>query len=424
MKHTSFLVLLVTVMLPLSLFGQETHRFYLDKGLKLVDEIWEPKGLYKLASDTIFCGVRDNTKFMQKQYLIKGYPKGIDKDKAAYKFILYQGWEKSSIPKHTLVLITDYETSPIVYVDMDFDLDFSEEKALTFDDNGLLEFKLPNSTYLDAGCLVKLKNKAEYPSEERKAPFIKHISNHAYYKGNVLLDPQYWWGQMRTNARTGKGLLGQDSVYLGVRDVSANGIFNDKGRFTDMIMIGDYSKNTISAKYQDGTLIPYTSEIPINGKSYAVRYIEPTGDYIELEKVGIAPIPIKQGDVIPNYQTTDFDDQEIGIHDKLATNGYTLLYFWGTWCKPCIEKMPRLLELDEQNNNLKVLAVNSHDKPGKGQAFLQKRNIDWDNVYFTEELLDKLYVKGFPRYILLDADKRIVLLNTNLDELTGFLTDQ
>lgn len=54
-----------------------------------------------------------------------------------------------------------------------------------------------------------------------------------------------------------------------------------------------------------------------------------------------------------------------------------LLHFWATWCAPCIEELPDLIELAANNpKNLKVLAVSSDMSDKDIDIFLKKLDID------------------------------------------------
>ena len=55
-----------------------------------------------------------------------------------------------------------------------------------------------------------------------------------------------------------------------------------------------------------------------------------------------------------------------------------VLNFWATWCPPCIEEMPSLVQLQKklQDKNVTVLAVSVDDDPDAYHKFLIDHKID------------------------------------------------
>ncbi|MBX3238433.1 MAG: TlpA family protein disulfide reductase [Chitinophagaceae bacterium] len=74
---------------------------------------------------------------------------------------------------------------------------------------------------------------------------------------------------------------------------------------------------------------------------------------------------------------------------KKDENKTLLINFWATWCVPCIEEMPLLMEMNEQFRNhpeFKMLLVSLDSKKslGKLQGFLAKHKIDAEVVLLDD----------------------------------------
>ena len=68
-----------------------------------------------------------------------------------------------------------------------------------------------------------------------------------------------------------------------------------------------------------------------------------------------------------------------------------LVNFWATWCAPCIEELPSLLELHHEDPNLVILAVSVDEDPEAYASFLARRHMDLITVRDPSESVAKLF---------------------------------
>ncbi len=59
-----------------------------------------------------------------------------------------------------------------------------------------------------------------------------------------------------------------------------------------------------------------------------------------------------------------------------------VLNFWASWCLPCIEEMPSLVDLQKkfQGSNVTILGVSVDDNPDDYRKFLKDHNVDFPTV--------------------------------------------
>jgi len=89
----------------------------------------------------------------------------------------------------------------------------------------------------------------------------------------------------------------------------------------------------------------------------------------------------------------------------------TLINFWATWCGPCREEIPDLVELqDKYRDQLQVVGV-SEDEVGPEivRRFAAERKVNYPIVMLTPEL-EKTFpgVRALPTSFLLDREGRLV----------------
>ena len=111
------------------------------------------------------------------------------------------------------------------------------------------------------------------------------------------------------------------------------------------------------------------------------------------------------GKKIPNINLKYFDENKFYTEDDLKKNNYTLINFWASWCAPCRQEHPLLIQLSKEKN-LKLLGINFKDKKKKAEIFLK----DFENPYdfLTKDEQGKNSVKfgiyGIPESILVNKD--------------------
>ena len=97
---------------------------------------------------------------------------------------------------------------------------------------------------------------------------------------------------------------------------------------------------------------------------------------------------------------------------------------WATWCVPCLERFPHIVELDRRfrDRGVAVISMSVDDRDDKKAAqiarqFLLKQNATFRNYLMDEPILDafeKLGVQGIPAVFIYDrTGRRRYLLNAD-----------
>jgi cytochrome c biogenesis protein CcmG/thiol:disulfide interchange protein DsbE len=87
-----------------------------------------------------------------------------------------------------------------------------------------------------------------------------------------------------------------------------------------------------------------------------------------------------------------------------------LLNFWATWCAPCIEEMPSLVQLQKQmGNKVTVFAVSEDADDGAYKQFIRDHNVDLLTVRDTKQKTNEVYgTFKFPETYVINRDGKIV----------------
>ncbi len=127
------------------------------------------------------------------------------------------------------------------------------------------------------------------------------------------------------------------------------------------------------------------------------------------------PDKLQLGQPIPDFDFKLFNQD--GEISKATLKGPYLLNFWASWCPPCREEFPRLVNsIDDGKLDVPVVFVNVFDKKADAQRFLQsiktKVTIATDAAIPNSSFAFKYGLKSIPQTILVDADGNIQAIHS------------
>ncbi len=83
--------------------------------------------------------------------------------------------------------------------------------------------------------------------------------------------------------------------------------------------------------------------------------------------------PAQIGKRAPDFTVSDGTSS---IHLANYRGRVVLLNFWATWCAPCVEELPSLLQLHREDPNLVILAVSIDEDPDAYSSFIRSRHVN------------------------------------------------
>jgi thiol-disulfide isomerase/thioredoxin len=108
----------------------------------------------------------------------------------------------------------------------------------------------------------------------------------------------------------------------------------------------------------------------------------------------------------------DLEGREVSLREELA-QGPVVLDFWATWCKPCIQALPKLAELaaEFQDRGVRVYTVNI-DGPrnlAKIRPFLQRHQVKLPVLLDrTNQVMKQFQLTAMPATLVLTAGDGVV----------------
>lgn len=142
----------------------------------------------------------------------------------------------------------------------------------------------------------------------------------------------------------------------------------------------------------------------------------------------------KIGEKAPEFTTQLVNGENYSLSN--SRGNYVLLYFWGSWCGPCIRNAPKLVTISEKykskffdkNSKLEILSVALEKKEKKWKRVVNKFGFNWElqvvqihKIVLNSSIANKYGVLEIPSKFLIDPDGNIVLSKTSFSEIEQYL---
>lgn len=135
---------------------------------------------------------------------------------------------------------------------------------------------------------------------------------------------------------------------------------------------------------------------------------------------------LKQGEPFPFISVVDSQLEVYPLNSSQAK--FFVLDFWFTSCKPCLEALPQLNAIYSKYNErgIEIISISVDRGPAieKWRSRIAQKDMPWKHCLDVSGVESrKLFVKNFPRYMLLDTNWTVIRADISLDELETFLLD-
>lgn len=142
----------------------------------------------------------------------------------------------------------------------------------------------------------------------------------------------------------------------------------------------------------------------------------------------------KIGEKAPEFTTQLVNGENYSLSN--SRGNYVLLYFWGSWCGPCIRNAPELVAISEnykfkffdKDSKLEILSVALEKKGKKWKRVVNKFGFNWElqvvhfhKIVLNSSIANKYGVLEIPSKFLIDPDGNIVLSKTSFSEIEQYL---
>jgi len=312
--------------------------------------------------------------------------------------------------KHQLYFLSgkNKKGQQVIIADVNNNRNFSDDKTYVFDTtvntgsgsqsaaltNIPMRFQYAlNGKVYDKVCNLKaspFKTAFRYRDPTEQRLYLICILNE-YRQGKLTLDGQHYTFQATSRHRSAVLF---DSMHA---RIVIDGVTVQKESTQKEYMVGD--------------------TILLKNSSYRIAGISPFGDTLTLSFAGKAPAVygIDAGKMAYNITGTSIDSTPFNLNSFKGK--YVLLDFWGTWCQPCINSIPDLVNISQKfSNDVQIVSI-CYDRPENLpvlQNMITAKEMRWIHIFQNmsnprqKAIIDQYRVENYPTQLLIDPQGKII----------------
>jgi thiol-disulfide isomerase/thioredoxin len=138
------------------------------------------------------------------------------------------------------------------------------------------------------------------------------------------------------------------------------------------------------------------------------------------------------GEVIQDFTATNITGEKIQLSQFIGS--YVLLDFWASWCGPCREDNPRLVQLYNETrghqyvdgDSLVMISVALEMKPQPWKKAIERDGLSWpyhiaEFEQFSSPIAKMYGVREIPTKYLIDPKGHIIMVNPDVEKIKKYL---
>jgi len=190
----------------------------------------------------------------------------------------------------------------------------------------------------------------------------------------------------------------------------------------------DFVKANINNKA--GQFLFFSSFSPTSFAQFSkeqIKEIIEAGDSIVRQMPNIIALEREVSRVVPevglpfeDVQLVDMEGSRVVLSKYISGNKCTLIDFWASWCRPCIEEMPNLVKAYNtyKPRGFEIIGISVDDDRSAWHNAVKAYKMNWIQLGDDTKSASAIYeVNAIPHTILLDKDGIIVAKNLRGKEL-------
>jgi len=127
-----------------------------------------------------------------------------------------------------------------------------------------------------------------------------------------------------------------------------------------------------------------------------------------------------------DFSATDMDGDNIQLSEYKGQ--VVILDFWATWCKPCIQEIPTLEDLNKthRDDDFAIISISLDQNMDRAKEYVTARNMDWIHILNKEKNFElaRIYgVRAIPDMFVIDKKGKIAARGYRGEALKQIIKD-
>jgi len=157
--------------------------------------------------------------------------------------------------------------------------------------------------------------------------------------------------------------------------------------------------------------------VQLEGNTWEVAHIDPAGTELRLRpaEAADAHVAIREGEPAPAWEATTMAGE--AISSSILEGKYVLLDFWGSWCAPCIDALPKLADVYERfgDEQFELVGFAYESEESLTNALERHEEITWPQILDDAAAYSTQFaVRSYPTYYLIDPEGIVVATGNEL----------
>jgi thiol-disulfide isomerase/thioredoxin len=153
------------------------------------------------------------------------------------------------------------------------------------------------------------------------------------------------------------------------------------------------------------------------------------GDGTEVTTDGNKEIDVSNLPVAKDFTLDDMKGNKVNLMKVVSESKITILDFWASWCPPCMNEMPNLVNIYDNysDDGLQIVGVSLDNDKKSWQNAVEAMGMKWVQVSDLkgwENAAAQLYqVDAIPHTLILDNEGHILAEDLRGQQLEEFISD-
>ncbi len=310
-----------------------------------------------------------------------------------------------------IYVLSGYNNGKQYYIiDLNKNKDFSDDEIIEFNKSITKKENYRDSFNVKNINITKL-SKGNFYRQQTYLQFVP--TSNLTYKQET--EKEKWKNSLRLEAVILDYLYGKFKIGDKEYSVGAN-----KGVFGEEIIFKNSDTTFYSSNHQLFAKYKLKDTVKFDNKFFRIDSLSFYHSKLIIREINNTEIinGFRTNEISKNYVVHDLNGNSTTLKNLAKEKGFLLLDFWGTWCAPCKELTPELVELHQTfSNHIQFASLAFELDPKPVLDYTKTNQMNWyigiikgkpGSGDISSPIIGGLRIECYPTFIVIDSDLNIL----------------